>query len=505
MSNLDVLLITPPSRLDVYQTLSNDYAAIEPPVWSMLIAKYLLRLNYNVEILDAEAENLTHEQTAENIANKNPKLAVFVIYGQQPSASTQCMPAGTKTCNKLKLITDGQIKTLVMGTHASALPKRTLKEEPYDFVCQGEGPLTISNLIDVIKNNKKDYNKIPGLWYRDKDNDIKSTIRSEMFNNLDLHLPGQEWSLLDMSKYKAHNWHTFGRLDTRNKYASLQTSLGCPFKCTFCCINAPFDRNTIRFWSAKHIFNEIKTLVEEYGIYNIKIPDEMFVLNPKQVTEICDLIISSNLGKDLNFWAYARIDTLEDNVMLEKMIKSGFKWLGLGIESSNPNVRDGVVKGRFSNYDIEGVVKKVRDMGFNVGANYIFGLPEDNFDSMNETLDLALRINSEWTNFYSAMAYPGSQLYPLAQKNKWKLPDDKSGPGWIGYSQHSYDTLPLRTNHLKASEVLEFRDKAFDIYFNNNDYLSMIEKKFGISTRDHISKMSKHKLKRRHQFEDVSY
>jgi hypothetical protein len=115
--------------------------------------------NYNVEILDAEAENFTHEQTAESIANKNPKLAVFVIYGQQPSASTQCMPAGTKTCNKLKLIADGQIKTLVMGTHASALPKRTLEEEPYDFVCQGEGPITISNLIDAIKNNKKDYDK----------------------------------------------------------------------------------------------------------------------------------------------------------------------------------------------------------------------------------------------------------------------------------------------------------------------------------------------------------
>ena len=326
-----------------------------------------------------------------------------------------------------------------------------------------------------------------------------------MFDNLDTHLPGQDWSFLDMSKYKAHNWHTFGRLNTRNKYASLQTSLGCPFKCTFCCINAPFERNTIRFWSAKHIFKQIKMLVEDYGIFNIKIPDEMFVLNPKQVREICDEIISSGYGKDLNFWAYARIDTLEDNVMLEKMVKAGFRWLGLGIESSNPNVRDGVIKGRFSNYDIEGVVKKVRDMGFNVGANYIFGLPEDNYDSMNETLDLALRINSEWANFYSAMAYPGSQLYPLAQKNKWQLPDDEGGPGWIGYSQHSYDTLPLRTNHLKASEVLEFRDQAFDKYFNNHNYLSMIKNKFGEDTQKHISKMSDHKLKRKHQFEEVSY
>ncbi len=505
MSNLDVLLITPPSRIDVYQTLSNDYAAIEPPVWSMLIARFLTNLNLDVEILDAEAENLNHEQTAKKIADKNPKLAVFVIYGQQPSASTQCMPAGAKTCNKLKSITNGEIKTLVMGTHASALPKRTLEEEPYDFVCQGEGPITISNLINILKNNKKNFDKVPGLWFRDKDKNIISNSKTKMFDNLDTHLPGQDWSFLDMSKYKAHNWHTFGRLNTRNKYASLQTSLGCPFKCTFCCINAPFERNTIRFWSAKHIFKQIKMLVEDYGIFNIKIPDEMFVLNPKQVREICDEIISSGYGKDLNFWAYARIDTLEDNVMLEKMVKAGFRWLGLGIESSNPNVRDGVIKGRFSNYDIEGVVKKVRDMGFNVGANYIFGLPEDNYDSMNETLDLALRINSEWANFYSAMAYPGSQLYPLAQKNKWQLPDDKGGPGWIGYSQHSYDTLPLRTNHLKASEVLEFRDQAFDKYFNNHNYLSMIKNKFGEDTQKHISKMSDHKLKRKHQFEEVSY
>ena len=65
-----------------------------------------------------------------------------------------------------------------------------------------------------------------------------------------------------------------------------------------------------RFWSPKHIIKQIKILVEDYKITNIKIPDEMFVLNPKQVTGICDEIINSGYGKILNFWAYARIDTL---------------------------------------------------------------------------------------------------------------------------------------------------------------------------------------------------
>ncbi len=505
MSNIDALLITPPSRLEVYQGLANDYAAIEPPVWSSLIANFLIKKGFQAEILDAEAENLTHEKTAEKIAQKNPKLAIFMVYGQQPSASTQCMPGGKKTCLKLNEITSNEIKSIVIGTHASALPKKTLEEEPYTYVCQGEGPLTVIELISFLKGKTKDLKKVPGLWYLDKDKKVCSNPSAKMFEDLDQNLPGQAWKLLDMKKYKAHNWHTFGRLDTIKSYASLQTSLGCPFKCTFCCINAPFERNTIRFWSPKHIIEQIKILVEDYKITNIKIPDEMFVLNPKQVTGICDEIINSGYGKVLNFWAYARIDTLNDDEMLKKMLKAGIRWLALGIESSSKHVRDGVVKGRFDNFDIEGIVKKVRDMGFYVGANYIFGLPDDNFDSMKETLDLSLRVNSEWANFYSGMAYPGSQLYPMAKNKKWALPDDENGPGWIGYSQHSYQTLPLRTEHIKGSEVLEFRDKAFDVYFKSQDYLSMVGKTFGEQTVSHIEKMSSHKLKRKHNFEKVNY
>jgi len=151
-SKLDVLFITPPSRLEVYQDLSSDYAAIEPPVWSSLIAKYMKLKNYNVKILDAEAEHLTHEQTAEKIVKENPKLAVFMIYGQQPSASTQCMPGGRKTAVKMNELSSNEIKSVIIGTHASALPKRTLEEEPYTYVCQGEGPLTVEGLVNFIKN-----------------------------------------------------------------------------------------------------------------------------------------------------------------------------------------------------------------------------------------------------------------------------------------------------------------------------------------------------------------
>lgn len=114
-------------------------------------------------------------------------------------------------------------------------------------------------------------------------------------------------------------------------------------------------------------------------------------------------------------------------------------------------------------------VKMIYDTGVYIIGNFIFGLPDDDYESMRETLDLAKELNCELANFYCAMAYPGSQLYELALKNGWPLPKN-----WSGYSQYSVDTTPLPTNHLSPTEVLRFRDYAFRVYFNSPRYLDMV-------------------------------
>lgn len=382
-----------------------------------------------------------------------------------------------------------------MGTHSSALPELTLIEEPYTFVCEGEGPFTVLRLLELLQAGSDKYDKVPGLWYR-QNGVICSNKTAENIKNLDAEIPGQAWDLLDMSKYKAHNWHCFDHIDQRQPYASLQTSLGCPYKCSFCCINAPFGGAGIRFWSPKTIIGQIDLLVDKFGVKNIKIPDEMFVLNQEHVLGICDLIIER--GYDLNIWAYARVDTVKDRY-LEKLKRAGFNWLALGIESGSKYVRDGVEKGRFGDQDIVKTTNKIKDHGIYIIANYIFGLPDDTFESMEETLNLALAVNAEWANFYCAMAYPGSPLYTTAKQRGLPLPNDKGGPGWIGYSQHSYESLPLPTNTLPSHEVLDFRDEAFDKYFTHPGYLRMVKEKFGQKLVDHVHEMVSVKIKRKHR------
>ena len=500
-SEADLLIVCPGNSRLIYQDLAKEYAAIEPPIWGALLANFSRKQGYGVVLIDQEAEGLTSEEIASRAAHLRPRLVAVVVYGQQPSASTQAMTMGKEVASRIRQA-DGSLKILMLGGHPSALPERTLRESAVDFVCQGEGPSTLGGLLGTSNfGDAAQLRRVPGLWFWEDGKPV-STPEAPVIPQEELaeRLPGMAWDLLPMGAYRAHNWHCFSKIDQRKPYASIYTSLGCPFRCTFCCINAPFGKSTIRCWDPKFVIQQLDLLATKYHVKNIKIADEMFVLNERHVLELCGLIIER--GYDFNFWAYARVDTVKER-FLEKLKKAGFNWLCLGIESGSKHVRDGVQKGRFKEDDIRAIVHRIKDHGISVLGNYIFGLPDEDYSSMQATLDLAIELNCEMANFYSAMAYPGSQLYHIALEKGWALPAE-----WHDFSQHSYGQLPLPTEHLSSGEVLAFRDKAWQSYFTNPRYLQMLGQKFGPEVVEHIRKLTTYTLRRENaaplQFEPVN-
>lgn len=483
----DLLLINPGGRALIYQDLGNDLTAIEPPLWCRLIGGYVRDRGHAIEILDSEALDLPPAAVAERVKKIGPRLVAMVVFGHQPSASTQqMMPAG-EACRAIKKAA-ADIPIIMVGGHVSALAERTLAEEAVDFVCKGEGPVTVVQLLDALKaGGDGELGRVQGLVWR-RDGKTVVNLPAPLIQDLDRDLHGDVWEMLPMDRYRAHNWQCFGALETRKPYASIYTSLGCPYKCTFCCINAPFDINRYRMRSPDAVIAEIDRLHNEFGVKTIKIIDEMFVLNERHVLGICDLLIERDYG--LNIWAYARVDTVKPR-MLDKLKRAGIGWLALGIESGSKHVRDGADKA-LKDDDIVHIVREIQKAGIRVIGNFIFGLPDDDRDTMQQTLDLALALNCEYANFYSAMAYPGSPLYAMALEGGLPLPER-----WSGYSQHSYDCRPLPTEHLSAAEVLRFRDDAFHAYFSNPRYLDLVDRTFGAATRAHIEDMASRRLKRR--------
>src|SRR5438445_5295056 len=99
---MDLVLINPGSRTTVYQSLASTLAAIEPPVWAGLMATFVRNHGFSVEVIDGDADNLTPEQIAVRLREIRPLLAAVVVYGHQPSASTQNMTAAGAICRAVK-------------------------------------------------------------------------------------------------------------------------------------------------------------------------------------------------------------------------------------------------------------------------------------------------------------------------------------------------------------------------------------------------------------------
>ena len=469
---IDVVLINPGSARAIYQNLSDDLSAIEPPTWCRMIAGWLIDKGFDVAILDQDAWRWTPEEVAEHVKKLNPKLVAIVVSGQQPSASTQQMTGASLLAKAIH-----GVPKIMVGNHPSALPERTLYEEDVDFVCDGEGPWTVSGLL-----NGDPLELIPGLVW--KNGSIVQNPRAALIPIDKLH--GDVWGMLPMSQYRAHTWQCLDG-SPRQPYASIYTTLGCPFKCSFCCINAFQHSSTYRRRTPSKVVEQITHLYQVYGVKTFKIADEMFVLDPSHYIPICEGLAALPFAHELNIWAYARADTIRAKDMAV-FRKAGIRWIALGIESASEHVRDGATK-HLDDKDILDTVKSIQDAGINVIANYIYGLPDDTLESMQATLKLSKELNCEFANFYSAMPYPGSRLFDETRQED--LPKN-----WSGYSQHSADTTPLPTSMLTSREVLEFRDHAFHSYFEDVRYLSMIEMKFGAKAVEHIKQMTATRLSR---------
>ena len=99
---VDILFIVSSNAVGNYQELAQNFSAIEPPTWALLIAESCRSVGSEVAILDCLAEGLSDLDVSDRIEVISPRLICFVVYGQNVNAGTANMEGAVRTAEFVK-------------------------------------------------------------------------------------------------------------------------------------------------------------------------------------------------------------------------------------------------------------------------------------------------------------------------------------------------------------------------------------------------------------------
>lgn len=123
-----------------------------------------------------------------------------------------------------------------------------------------------------------------------------------------------------------HRWNHLYHLGVRGPLASLETSRGCPYHCTFCSVWR-FHQGRVRFKSPERVVDEIEAIPGR----NIFVTDDNFLASIPRAERIADLILSRRLKK--RFIIQARTDSIARHPeTVAKLKEAGFATVFLGLE-----------------------------------------------------------------------------------------------------------------------------------------------------------------------------
>jgi len=353
---------------------------------------------------------------------------------------------------------------IVGGMHATNAVEELLEFNSIDYVCRGEAESIISHFAQGIRNND-DLEKIPGIIGRKKlvQNPVSRSLDSApLINDLD-EIPHPAWHLLPMLEYvgfdgRARNMDEIAH----DKAATIVTTRGCPFLCTFCASWTVHGRK-MRVRSKENVIEELHILHEKYGVTVIVPEDDLFTVQPGRIIELCNAIANEFEGKlEFQFPNGLSVATLSDPV-IEAFMGLGATLVNIAIESGSHRVQREVIKKNCNLNKAVHVVNAFREAGTIVRTYFILGFPGETRDEMLETLDFAHDLPSDWSNFGIAAPLIGTEMYDqLIERGNI---DQSFNWDSAFFQERSFDTEAISAKELKNLVGLaNLRINFFDNY-----------------------------------------
>lgn len=381
--------------------------ALYYPLWLIYAAAYAESKGHDVSFIDAPAKPLNDQQTLDEIQKCMKNTFTLFVY----DTSTPSIKNDIRFVEKVKFICPDSFHVLV-GTHPTACVEETFTySSVIDAIAVGEYDRIILRLAEILEG-KNNLSQVPGLAYRNEKGEIVQNEAMPLIEDLD-EIP---FASAFIKKHLNEKDYFFAAAE----YPEIQifTGRGCPCRCNFCVYPQIMHGHKYRARSPENVVEEFQYIQDHFpDVKEVVIEDDTFTIDKERVKKICSGLIERGIHKKLHWLCNARVNTLDFNTM-KLMRRAGCNLIIPGLESGNQQILDNIKKGtqvaQFLPY-----VKNAKKAGLRVHACWMFGNQGENSQSMQDTLRLALKLNTDTAQFFPLIPYPGTEAYRWARENNY--------------------------------------------------------------------------------------
>lgn len=349
----------------------------------------------------------TNEQIVLKIKALGADVAAFSVMTQQYPYSLQLARALRAAAPQLPI--------LIGGVHATMCTQQVVQDGTeygvWDYIGVGECDEALPLLIDRLSTKDPAALNTPNFLVRLADGTYK---RNPLGRYPDLNaLPPENYEIFDLKEM----------LQQKNGWQSILTSRGCPYRCSYCLNHEVSDRYLyeagqarscyLRRYDVRRIIPEIKALRQRHPYIQMFIfDDDLFTIDEEYVVDFCKAYVDAGIGTP--FVVNAHVQSFAEP-MAKALADSPCMIVKFGLESGSPELRGKVLDRHMSNQQIIDAFELCRTYGLHSSAFIMFGLPFETQAMMEETIDLAARIQPgrmRWAIFYP---FAGTKAYEICR------------------------------------------------------------------------------------------
>jgi len=364
------------------------------PIFLAYLTSLLKQNKFQVKGIDAVDKELGISDFVDVVISYHPDIVFMEI-------STPSLPYDLECAELIKEKVGCRIAFL--GPHVNYFHDRIIKNYNFvDYCIRNEFEFTALELCQKLKSGKS-IKSIKGLTYRENGKVIINE-KKPFETNLDK-LPFPDREDFPIENYQQAFY-------SGKKAALMLSSRGCPSRCTFCIYPGTITGHLHRARSAGNIADEIEHLIRNYGVDEIYFDDDTFIVDKKRIYELCDELLRR--GIKLPWMCMARVSTIDQD-LLKKMKQSGCTEIFYGFESGSQKILNNINKGITLEQSIK-AVRMTQKEGMYATGSFIIGLPDDDKETIKETLRFAIKLKADYVQFALAEVFPGTELYEQAEK-----------------------------------------------------------------------------------------